>query len=230
MRTQFIALFVAAAVAPSVLAGGTSATWNLSNPNGEQGNTKTYFDTTNTVSLVARGYVTTSGPVSPALGQTWGPGGLYSFSTGTITRKNLYGKNEGAGETGLGLAGLSSNEIQHKSFIQLDMANAKAAGYTNLTMLVGSIQADEGYFLWGSNTVGVPGTLLRTKVGLPETDTFSVPQFNTYRYFSVSATPIVAGGSSSDILIENGLVASVPTPGAAGLLALGGLVAVRRRR
>ncbi len=207
----------------------TNYTWNFDTPAGSQASPHAYFDTTNTYKLTAYGFTTASGPVNPSLGDTWGPGAAYDSTTGTVSLHNLYGKNEGAGETGLGLAGLPSNEIQYKSFIQLDLSNLFANGFTSLSMIVSSMQEDEGYYVWGSNTLGVPGVLLRTKLGEPVEDEFQVPAFGSYALISISATP-VTNGDASDVLIMNGLTATVPEPATLAMLAVGGVLMLRRRR
>lgn len=203
-------------------------TWNFDTPAGYQASPHVYFDTTHSYSLTAYAFSTASGPVNPSLGQSWGPGGGYNHPTGTVSPRYLFGKNEGAGETGLGIGGLPSNEIQYKSFIQLDLSNLYANGFSGLTMAIGSIQDDEGYYLWGSNTVGVPGVLLRTNLGEPVEDSFQVPSFGTYKYFSVSATPVI-NNDASDVLIMNGLTAHMPEPATLAFLAAGWVLSMSRR-
>lgn len=220
------------------LAQAATATWTFSSPNGTVATPHTYLDTTSgsSVPITAYGDTTVNGPTTVVVGtSTWGPGGSFTNDTGTITAHALFGKNGGTGETGLGLDGLlSDNEIEYKSFVQLDVTTVKSDGYTNLAMSIGSIQAGEGYYLWGSNTLGTPGKLLKTTLGLPEVQTFDIPDFATYNFFSISATPIQSGYSSSDILIVDGLTTAftpVPIPGAVWLLGSGlvGLAGLRRK-
>lgn len=219
-------------------------TWNFSNPTGLQTSPKTYADTTNAVNIVAYSYDTTNNaPTSPSLGQTWKQSGG-TYSTGTTTVKGLYGKNDGPGETGLGQDNLSTNngnavydhEIQNDSFVTLDLQDLITKGLSNFTMGIGSIQNGEGYYIWGSNVLGTPGTLLRkfnATDDLHVTDTFLLPSFGTYRYISVSATT-----NSGDVLITDGATAIgpaiplVPEPASAGLviLASGALLFSRRSR
>jgi hypothetical protein len=192
------------------LAQATTATWNFDVPLGDVGSaTHTYFDSTSgsNIPLTAYGSTTATGPTTTTLGSTWGPTppGGFTNDTGAISAHNLFGKSSGFGETGLGLTGLPSNEIQFTSFIQLDLAAAKSAGATDLHMGIGSMQAGEGYLLWGSNTLGTPGTLLKTSLGLPVVQDFDGPSFAAYRYFSISAT----AGSPSDVLLLNGLTSTI---------------------
>ena len=212
------------------LAGASQAatyTWNFANSgnNGSVGsNMSSYFDSSNSYSLTAYGYDTAN--ASPISG---------SWNTGALTNNNLYNKFSGVGssETGLGLASKSDFEIDNNSFIQLDIQNLLNAHLNNLTMTISSIQNTEGFSLWGSNALGTPGTFLTqyTNSGNPSSvDNILVPDFGTYRYYSVSA-------SSGNVLIANGLTGSSATTPEAGSIAglgsmitLGGLAGLRRRK
>jgi hypothetical protein len=203
-----LAVFCLAAAGP---ARSITYVWDFSVPAGSQASPHTYLDNTATYALTAYGNTTVNGPTSVVINvDTWGPGGGYTNNTGTIASHNLYGKNSGPGEIGLGLAGLPSDEIQFQSFVQLDLTNLYANGFTNLTMTVSSMQDGEGYYLWGSNTLGVPGVLLKAGLGPPVDETFMIPEFGTYTYFSVSATPIISPHTASDVLILDGLTARIP--------------------
>lgn len=179
--------------------------WNFDVPTGAVTSPHTYLDTTNTYPIPAYGYTTQfASPTTANLGDTW--------TTGTVTPNDLYGKLSSPDETGLGLDGITADhEINEQSFVQLDLMGLFANGLVNLTMTVSSVQEGEGYYLWGSNTLGVPGVLLRQYVntGGGDVDTFVVPQYGMYRYISVSATPPT--DDISDVLIRDGLSADPPS-------------------
>lgn len=226
----------------------TTYTWNFATAtsNGDTGLASAiYLDNSRTYSLPVHAY-TTANDGGTRSGNTW--------TTGSVTDVNykLYNKyNSGASnpltdtETGLGLT-VSSNGIQNNndggqheifpySFVQLDVVALKTANLISPTIMISSIQSNEGYYLWGSNSAGVPGTLLNTYINSTGADTnrIALPSYATYRYFSVSAT-------SGDVLLQNGFSAvkpsatATPEPGVVALL-LGlslptGLLIRRRNR
>ncbi len=237
------ALVVALAVGSA--RAGQSFTWNMSTPAGPVASPHVYPDISNTHNLIAYGFRTsTPGPFFPGTGTTWGPGGAYDFSTGTVTSNPLYGKVSTPGQTGLGLAGLNpENEIEAASFVQLDLNELINNGLTNAVMTIKSVGFLQGYYVWGSDTVGVPGTLLKQGFN-PITgfsnQTFLIPAYGTYRYLGVSAAPIGFGSLTSNAnpphhnftskILVGEICASIPEPATIGFLALGGLVALQRRR
>jgi len=245
-----IALGVVAAAFPALgrITSASTLTWDFSSPTGDVGSSShTYMDTTSTASITAHGYATQNGVVGASLGNTWdGPGS--TFLTGTVTGTDLYGKVTAGNpsETGLGLASLNSDhEIQNKSFIQLDVTGLEASHFTNLTFTISSIQTGEGFYIWGSNTLASPGTLLDTGTNPPggAVQTVTDARFlsGAYKYISISAT---YSSSGSDVLLMDGLSAQpaggpTPTPLPAsvwsGIVLVGGLagargLAARRRR
>jgi hypothetical protein len=230
MRTSVNAATLALVVAAGLTSGAraTMLTWNFSNPAGAVNSPHAYADTSSAFNITAAGFTTTiTSPSGAAPGQTWGPGGSYNFNAGTIASHRLFGKVSSPDETGLGLDGLDDDhEIQGRSFVQLDLANLLANHFSGMTMIISSVQLHEGYSVWGSNASAVPGALLAYGGNAAtggDVQSFAVPQFGTYRYVSISAN----GG---DVLLANGLTASVPAPGAAVLLGLLGCVSRRRRR
>jgi hypothetical protein len=188
----------------------------------------TYLDTTSTVSLSAHGY-------STAKSDTGGNVINNMWNTGTVSDLNLYNKYTAgnSGETGLGLNGTLQSEIGTTNFIQFDVANLIAGKYTNLIFNISSIQKGEGYSVWGSNLAGTPGSLLKTFTytnGASVSNSFVAPLFGTYDYYSIGAT-------SGNVLVQNGVSVDAPavpeastSAGFSGLLVIGGLSMVRRRR
>ncbi len=247
LATSVFALVIA--FAASSASAGQSFTWNMSTPAGPVASPHVYPDISNTHNLIAYGFRTSQpSPFFPGTGTTWGPGGAFDFSTGTVSSNPLYGKVSTPGETGLGLDGLNpEHEIEAASFVQLDLNEVIQAGLVNVVMTIKSVGFLQGYYIWGSDTVGVPGTLMKQGFN-PITgfsnQTFLIPQYGTYRYLGVSAAPIgfssyAAAANNDDdhdhhhftskILIGE-LCATFPEPATLALLGLGGLLALRRRR
>src|SRR5579872_5738003 len=97
---------------------------------------------------------TVSGLTLTAYGLTEGA----SLTTPATAGPGLFAKNGGVGETGLGMSTdpAGNNEINAavKDGIQIDFSNALAAQPNGtVTMTVGSAQANEGWALYGSNTL-----------------------------------------------------------------------------
>jgi hypothetical protein len=133
-------------------------------------------------------------------------------STGVTT--NLYFKNFGGNETGLGLAGSSDNEISGTGFVQFGLNNSIFAG-NRVMIILGSVGAGESYSVYGSNVAGTQGTLLGS--GSSRNTTFTLPTVQPYQYVSVSA-------SKGDVLVQGIQTAaskSVPEPGTLSLLLTG---------
>jgi len=105
-------------------------------------------------------------------------------NSGTATA--LYGRNDGADEYGLGIAGTAENEIDLSNFVQLDLSGAIASGAQNAMMIVTSVQSGESFNVYGSNTLGSIGTLLLSNKTADATP-FAIPSFPNYKYIGVRA-------------------------------------------
>lgn len=148
--------------------------WNLNLPNGTLGTSQTY--TVNGKTITA-----------------------YGFNNGNPgTPTALYGKNLGGDETGLGINSNVNQEIDINHFVQLDLNQIIAAGVTSGTMMIGSMQAGEPAKVFGSNTLGIQGTLLMTVPVTLNNTPFSIPGFPAYRYISVQA----AAPTPADVLLQ----------------------------
>lgn len=195
-------------------AWATLVTWNL-NPDGlnaDVGSSSHDF-TVSGYTIAARGYDTPSTP------------------------HELFFKNGGGDEIGLGLVNTLNNELQVDingnplNFIQLDLHSILSQGFTNGKIEIGSIQSGESFSLYGSNTLGNLGTKLNsTPYGSAFNDQFvSVPNFGTFQFISVVA-------ATFDVLPVAFQATIVPIPEAASLVPAASLVIVatafevRRRR
>jgi hypothetical protein len=200
MRQLLLVLAVGAALACVSPASADTLNYDFSNPTGTLGTSQTY--TVDGVTVTARGY---SGISSPS-------------SVGTPT--NLFGKADGGDENGVGIAAATNHEIQNPYFIQLDLTNVfSKLQVTSEQLSMGSVQSGapffETYDIYGSNTLGVPGTKLISAGTLDET-LFDIPNFGSYTY-------ITAGTSNPDVLVSGLSIVGtvVPEPGSLALAVFG---------
>ena len=146
-------------------------------------------------------------------------GGLSLTATGYSSpgsTTDMFAKNEGATEMGIGIAGAADNEIAGTSFIQLNLQSILAANPSSLILAISSLQAGETYNVWGSNTAGSLGTLLASN---QSTATFDLSSFSQYGYISIVSpnASVLIGGLTVTTPTSN----SVPEPGSAALLLSG---------
>jgi len=143
----------------------------------------------------------------------------YDNNAGTGTLHQLFYKNAGADEIGLGLTNVTNNELQVNSngdplqFIQLNLTSILAAGFTNGKIEIGSVQSGELFNLYGSNTQGLLGIKLNaTPYDSSKDDVFvSVPNFGTYKFISVVA-------AAADVLPVAFQATITPIPEATSLI------------
>lgn len=180
-------LLVAAGLAFSVPAWADTYSYTLATGNGIAGTTQSF--TANGVTLNVSGYI--SGAAA-----------------------NLYLKNGGGTETGIGLANLPAHEIGGSGYVQLDLSNIQNSNPTAIMLALGSVDGNEMYSIYGSNSVGMPGSFLSG--GGSSSANFTLSNPNNYRYISVSSP-------KGNVLLDGVTVktSSVPEPGAASLLIAG---------
>ena len=121
----------------------------------------------------------------------------YGFDNhgGIGTAHDLFYKSEadvgGAVEFGLGFTNTPHNEIQAGplNFIQFDLTSILASGLLNGSIKVGSIQANEAFAIYGSNTLGTLGTQLGGTFGSAFDNQFvNLPNFGQYNFYSIVAS------------------------------------------
>lgn len=162
----------------------------------------------------------------------------YGFDNhaGIGTAHDLFYKNVapigGAVESGLGLVNTPNNELQTGlQFIQFDFTAALAAGMFNGQLSVGSIQANESFTIFGSNTLGTLGVQVSGIFGSSFDNQFvSIPNFGQFNYYSVMAMsddvlPVAVRADLGPVPETNALL-----PIAAFLALLAATVAWQKRR
>ena len=97
---------------------------------------------------------------------------------------NLYGNN-----LGLGLTINSNFEINKTTFIQFNICNLikKVKFNTIPTITIKEIKENSGFSIYGSNTLGVLGTVLFASTIFTSSQTTPIPQFGFYKYISIIA-------------------------------------------
>jgi hypothetical protein len=183
---------------------------------------------------------TTGGVTVGAIG--YGSGGAVEF----VTQKP--GAIDGPGETGLGESSTGTNpsdsdyEITDSTYLLIDDAAARAAGYSITSFEIQSIQNGEGAKIFGYTgplSSIIPGdlTLLDTLTNPPGsvTQTFSPTGTQQYDYYVFQADTPPGGSTSADVAISQEVLArSVPEPSTWAMMLTGfallGFAAFRHSR
>jgi len=137
-------------------------------------------------------------------------------SSGVTNPNNLYVKDKGTGEMGLGLNGTLNNEVNAGQYIYLELAGIVGSTDSG-TLLISSAQAGEGATVCLTNAVGTPGTPCTTMTG-PGTNSvlsFPVTWNSTNDILSVTA-------SAGNVLVGETITATtVPESGSLVLFGTG---------
>jgi hypothetical protein len=139
--------------------------------------------------------------------------------TGLAPGNNLFFKNAGVSETGLGIANSPDNEISFKTgssdIVRLNLSNL-VPNFSSATVTIQSVQALEGFELFKSASATDPGSpFLTVNGGL--TDTVSVSVSGSTPYLWIAATPV----AFSNVLLDTIDVSVVPEPASLSLFAIG---------
>jgi hypothetical protein len=208
---------VTALVAVSALVGlvpANAATWNFNLPSGPLAATQNY--TSGAITIQAAGFTDST------------------FATTT----NLYGKNDGGNENGVGLDFDGDNEISGSALIRIDFSNARAANQVAFTFQMGSTTSGEGWAVYGSDSATTGYNFITSATNDEAAHTlFGADDSYDFYYFIYSGPTTGVGGANvllASISSANGQTGLTPIPGALPLFASGlgglGLLGWRRKR
>jgi hypothetical protein len=180
-------------------------TWDLSTATGDLGPTSSYN---------AGGYTITA------------TGFANSTASPPYATTDLYGKAEGAGESGLGIASDPSgdHEIWGHTFIQLDVSAPYAAGLHTYQFEMGSTTDGEAWSVYGADNAATnPGFGPTTLLYSNYTDQLTVHSLSGYDYYFFLYTGPSSGVGGSNVLLYKtfSAVTSVPETSTWAMMGLG---------
>jgi hypothetical protein len=152
----------------------------------------------------------------------------YGFENGVAN--NLYLKNEGSSESGLGLASQSDFEIDTHGLVVIDISSLDSASLLQLE--VASVDPGESFAVYGLTSSAFSGGPTAPVLSGPALFTggkslddtyFSVPSFSGYKYLALTATDgnVLLQGLSANVTgsISN-IASSTPEPASMGIVGL----------
>jgi hypothetical protein len=240
MKNSVFGLALAAALAsPCLFASLTPAqalpvTWDFINPSsnpgpGLVGSTETFLDTSGNYSITAYGikwafYL----PTAPSVGST-----ITTSSTPYFT--DMYVKNGGAGENGLGLNNDSTGDHEITRHNMIEIVTNPNVGLYQFQM--GSTTNGEGWDVYGSNSSAATGAAVLTSLYSDGIDQ-SLHALSGYTYYYFTYDGAVVDCGQGDNVLLNFIVgqtsrqSTTPLPAALPLFVsgLGGLALFNLRR
>jgi hypothetical protein len=160
-----------------------------------------------------------------------GPGTLGATSTFTesgialtayaSSGETLYAKNDGSGETGLGITSDVNHEINSGNFVQLNLTTTPLSSLS--LVFLQSVQSGESATIWYSTIQGILGAQIGTLIA---DGSFAIPSADTTGYIGISA------GSGNVLLNSVSGTANTPDGGTTMMLlgsALMGLGLIKRK-
>jgi hypothetical protein len=164
--------------------------------------------------------------------------GFTSHSLSTAT--NLFRKNSGGDENGVGIASdpTHDDEIWGTTLIRIDLGGTNK--YTNLSFTMGSTTGTERWEVWGSDSATASGNGLNgfNVITSGTSDGTSNSLASTYEYYFFGLAPTDTHGGDNVLLASltgtpTNLTAPVPEPSTWAMLILGffgmGFVAYRQK-
>jgi hypothetical protein len=197
----FLGAGVLCAMVGTAPARATTITWDLSSPTGNLGNTHTY--TSGAYSIVAKGFDNNN-------------------SMNPWQTADLYGKNDGGDESGLGINSdpTGDHEIYTGTYVQIDVTQPFALGFKTYQFEMGSSTAGEQWTVFGSDSA-LPGGAGSWTPLITSTDELVKHTVSGYLYYDFTYSGPLNGVGGANVLLYKEFTATVPEPSTWAMLLLG---------
>jgi hypothetical protein len=185
-------------------------TWDFSSQTGNLGTTESYISSG--ISITAAGFTSSS----------------FAHTT------DLYGKNGGGDEKGLGLNNDPDHEISGDNIIRIDFRNARTAGLTGFSFSMNSSTDGEKWKVFGSNSATSGYTLVAS--GTDESVHSILGANGLFKYYFFEEDGGSGWCDDDNVLLHTvgAMTAAVPEPSTWAMMILGfsgvGFMTYRRRK
>jgi hypothetical protein len=143
---------------------------------------------------------------------------------------DIFSKNQGGDETGLGLVNDGDHEISGTSLLQVDFSAARTAGVSGFQFQMNSSTGGEGWLVFGSDLKTSLG--IQVASGTDENLDSLTGAFGNFQFYTFEYNPATLSAGNTNVLLHE-VAGAIPEPSTWAMMVLGflglGFMAYRRQ-